>query len=98
MSGKGAKGANGQGKPRRHPGILGKNPHLKAMRQRDAKERNEKWASKSLKEQLAELNQRFPDGAKKQKARIQAAIAKGPGPSPKTPAAKTEAEKNAKTG
>lgn len=27
------------GTPRKHPGVKGKNPHLKAMRQREAEER-----------------------------------------------------------
>lgn len=45
------------GKPRRHPGVKGPNPHLKAMRQREAEERRLKHeaegAPRSRKKRLA---------------------------------------------
>ncbi len=71
------------GHARHHVGVKGFSPHLKEMRRRDAEGvvgvndckvdgRNVKWARLSFDEQLAILNQRFPDGAVKQKARIKA--------------------------
>ena len=76
MSGKTSHGAS-----RKHPGIKGLSPHLKAMRIRDAEGiagvdgciedgRNVKWRKLSFTEQLAILNRKFPDGAVKQKERI----------------------------
>ena len=74
-------GKSSAGHTRRNTGIKGFSPHLKAMRKRDAEGvkgvdgceadgRNVKWRRLSFEEQLAILNQRFPEGAVKQKERI----------------------------
>lgn len=60
-----------RGKPRKNPGIKGRNPHLKAMRKREAEERNAKWAALSPAEQVASLNARMRGGdCKKQLTKI----------------------------
>ncbi len=59
-------------KPRKNPGIKGRNPHLKAMRRREAEERAGIWVALSPREQLESLERR-PGDCKKQIARIQLA-------------------------
>jgi hypothetical protein len=77
------------GTRRRNPGVKGPNPHLKDLRRQEAEGvkgqndceedgRNVKWARIGLADQLAILERKFPDGAKKQKDKIKAKIAKIP--------------------
>jgi hypothetical protein len=46
------------GKSRKHPGVKGRNPHLKEMRQREAAERQKAHDALSRKERLAKLDDR----------------------------------------
>ena len=52
------------------------NPSLIDMRRKDAKERQDAYDKLSLKEKLDRLDRKFPDGAKKQRARLLKALEK----------------------
>lgn len=61
---------------RKFPGVGGRrnNPVGLETKRKEALERNAKWASLSLREQLANLDRRFPDGATRQKERLKARL------------------------
>lgn len=72
MSGKGASGEGGHGKPRRHPGVKGKRPDNKKARQVEAEIRIEARSHLSDAEQLERLDRRLGVGvgAAKERARL----------------------------
>lgn len=63
---------------RRYPGTGGRrhNPIMIETKRSEALERNAKWAALSIREQLATLDRRFGEnqGAKKQRARLEAKL------------------------
>ena len=71
MSGKGASGEGGHGKPRRHPEVKGPRPDRKAYRVAGAEERTEARSHLTDAEQLARLDKRLGVGvgAVKERAR-----------------------------
>lgn len=52
-------------------------PKTKEQKRKDATFRSTRWAAMSLRERLTYLNNHFPDGAKRQRKKIEERIAKG---------------------
>jgi len=60
---------------RKYPGIKGRRPDLKKIRREECEERTKFWRTLTPAQQLAELDRRG-HAAKKQRARLEALIAK----------------------